>query len=378
MLMLAHAQKLHIAYDGKLYAGILHACRHAADGYSAISLLRQLFERFLNVGDDARILQKALQKLGSAHVSCQNHNAEALLEIRRNVLGRGLDRACVRRQLLCRDARERFRLHGVAPDGECVGHVQRVLGQDIRQLIPAYAERRCVGRDHAAFDKLAQIVAELLCKALCPVRASGRLVEENHRLLGYVVRARGLFVQKRHVSVGVFDLNILLEPLDIRAQVLLKLPQLLRAFVPCAFIRDGAQCVRKRLRSAGSERHKALCRREYSTKFDAFRSALGLYVEKAHAVDIVAPEFNAHRLGIRRREKVDYSAAPGKLACALDLLAAGVAAAQKRRLQLLGRAWLAVFDRESGFAERLRRYCALHERRYRCYRNRAFAASEGV
>ena len=148
--------------------------------------------------------------------------------------------------------------------------------------------------------------------------------------------------------------------------------------MPCAFIRSRAQSVRKRLRSAGSERHKALGRREYSTKFDAFRPALGLYVEKAHAVDIVAPEFYSHRLGIRRREKVDYSAAPGKLACALDLLAASVAAAQKRRLQLLGRAWLAVFDRESGFAERLRRYCALHKRGYRCDRNRAFAASEGV
>ena len=146
----------------------------------------------------------------------------------------------------------------------------------------------------------------------------------------------------------------------------------------CALIRSRSQCVDKRLRSAGGERRKALCRREYSTKFDAFRSALGLYIEKAHAVDIVAPELYAHRLWIRRREKVDYSAAPGKLTRALDLLAACVAAAQKRRLQLLGRARLAVLDRESGLAERLRRYCALHKRGYRCDRNRAFAASEGV
>ena len=95
MLMLAHAQKLHVAYYGKLYAGVLHACRHAADGYRAAALLRQFFKRFLNVGDDAFVLQKALQQLGAAHVSREHNDAVALPEICRNVLGRGLDRARV-------------------------------------------------------------------------------------------------------------------------------------------------------------------------------------------------------------------------------------------------------------------------------------------
>ena len=77
--MLAHAQKLHIAYDGKLYPGVLHTRGHAADGDRAVALLGQPFELFLNVGYNAGVLQKALQKLRAAHIAGQNDDAKALL-----------------------------------------------------------------------------------------------------------------------------------------------------------------------------------------------------------------------------------------------------------------------------------------------------------
>lgn len=79
MLMLAHAQKLHIAYDGKLYPGVLHAGGHASDGDGAAALFGQPFELFPDIGDDAGVLQKALQKLRSAHISGKHHDAKALL-----------------------------------------------------------------------------------------------------------------------------------------------------------------------------------------------------------------------------------------------------------------------------------------------------------
>ena len=171
-------------------------------------------------------------------------------------------------------------------------------GQLARQLLPAYAKRRRVSCEYASFDELADVLAELLYKAPRPVGASGRLVDENDGLLGDKVCARRLFVQKRHVSVGVFELYALPQSFDIRAQCLLKLKQLLRAFMARAFIRRRSQSFRERLGAACCQRRKALGRREYPTGFDRLRSALGLYVEKAHAVDIVAPELDSHRLGV--------------------------------------------------------------------------------
>ena len=71
---------------------------------------------------------------------------------------------------------------------------------------------------------------------------------------------------------------------------------------------------------------------------------LGRHVEGAHGVQLVAPEFTAHRLLHGRGKYVQYPAPQGELTGAFHLLAADVSAADQPRRQLFDRVALSHFQ----------------------------------
>ena len=63
--------------------------------------------------------------------------------------------------------------------------------------------------------------------------------------------------------------------------------------------------------------------------FQVFRSALGLHIEKAHGVYIIAPELASYRLTVGRGIEIQYAAAAGVLAGGFNLHAVDIAAADE-------------------------------------------------
>ena len=112
--------------------------------------------------------------------------------------------------------------------------------------------------------------------------------------------------------------------------------------MPCAAVGHGDELLAHALASAVGKRDKRLGSRQHTAMFDCLGAALGVDIEKAHGVNVVAPEFDAHRLLVHGREEIQNAAASSVLSRALDLLGAFIAAANERPLYLLGRVLAAV------------------------------------
>ena len=116
-------------------------------------------------------------------------------------------------------------------------------------------------------------------------------------------------------------------------------------------------------RSAVGKGNKGLRRRQDAALPGAFGAPLVGYVEKTHGVHVVAPEFYSHGLLVGWGEKVQYAAPAGKLARALHLLGAGIAAAHQRVLGVLNGNGPAGLDDGAGLQKGLGRQGALQKSR---------------
>ena len=107
-------------------------------------------------------------------------------------------------------------------------------------------------------------------------------------------------------------------------------------------------------------------------------TALGGHIEHAHGVQLVIPEFAAHRLLHGGREHVQYAAPQSELAGALHLLAADVARADQPRRQLLHRIAFAGFQGDGGFQQHLFGDAPLHRRVHGGHHDGRFVRRHGV
>ena len=123
----------------------------------------------------------------------------------------------------------------------------------------------------------------------------------------------------------------------------------------------GVYLAAERLRAAARECWQRLRRGEDGALLYLLGAALVGDVEMTHGVNVVAPEFYAHRLALSGGEKVKYPAAAGELPLPLHLIAAAVAAADERILHDLYGAAAAVGYGERSAFERIARYGALDE-----------------
>ena len=133
--------------------------------------------------------------------------------------------------------------------------------------------------------------------------------------------------------------------------------------MPCAAVGHGGKLLAHALASSVGKRDKRLGSRQHTAAFDCLGAALGVDIEKAHGVNVVAPEFDAHGLLVHGREEIQNAATACVLSRTLDLLASFVAAANERTLYLIGRILAAVNYLKCSAAQSLDRQGALQKRR---------------
>ena len=148
--------------------------------------------------------------------------------------------------------------------------------------------------------------------------------------------------------------------------------------MPCAAVCHGKKLFAHALQTAVGKRNERLGGRKHTAAPDSFGAALGVDIEKAHRVNIVAPKFDAHGLGVHGREEIQNAAAACVLSRALDLLGAFIAAANERPLYLLGRVLAAVnYIKRSG-TQLIDRHGALQQCRDRRNGDLTLAAAQCV
>ena len=340
----ASPDKLGVGQDREADARVLVASGHRAHGDTALSVRRQTLEGRVDEGVDALVAEKLLQGFGAPLVPGKDHDPVILFEIGRHILRRGSGRTCIARELLGSDAGEGLRLHRPSSHGEGVRHVERKLRQQLEKLLGAQAKAVGAHGHHAALLQLCHILRELLFKGSCPLAAAARLVEKEKGIFGDIVKAAGLFIQDRQISVRVREGEALVELFRVGAQGGGQSLGVLALAALDIGVGKVSDFPRYRARPAGRERGQGLQRREDAAEIEGIVAPLALHVEVGHGVDVVSPELDAHGLRVGGGEKVQDTAAPGELAGTLHLLAAGIAAAQQRLFRLLGRTGGAVPD----------------------------------
>ena len=329
---------LRVREDGEPCIRKLDARRETARRDEALPRLRQRVRVLGCRGMDAVPVKKLAQNTRPAHIARQHDHAVAEILIVRNVVRRGLAAAAIGRQLLCRQAHERARLDGAAaklqPIGQYDGPGLDPAHHVGKRLVESF--RACGHR--AAAHEQSDIFPQLRGVLLCTLGTARRLVDQHGRLRCEIVQRRGKrVVHEAHIPVGRRKHTVGAELLPVGTQ---GLGELLRRFVVffcgsavCKFLQLFAQ----RGAAARIQRRQRLRRRQDAAAVERLGAPLALGIEKAHGVHVVAPELHAHRLRIRRGEKVQNAAAARKLARPLDLCRAQIAAAQQCILSVLGR-----------------------------------------
>ena len=328
---------------------------------------------------DAVTVKKLAQNTRPAHIARQHDHAVAEILIVRNIVRSGLAAAAIGRQLLCRQAHERARLDGAAAELQPIGQY------DGPGLDPAHhVGKRLVesfrARGHrAAAHEQSDIFPQLRGVLLCTLGTARRLVDQHGRLRCEIVQRRGKrVVHEAHIPVGRRKHTIGTELLPVGTQ---GLGELLRRFV--VFFRGSAVCkllqlFAQRGAAARIQWGQRLRRRQDAAAVERLGAPLALGIEKAHGVHVVAPELHAHRLRIRRGEKVQNAAAARKLARPLDLCRAQIAAAQQCILSVLGRQGAAVANFKGRLQQFFLRHGALQQTRDRAHHGRRRPGSERI
>ena len=361
LLFVPGAEQLGVSEDGQLDPRVFQARGEGTHADAALPEVRQLSQLRVQDGRDLVVPEEVLQHLAPALVPRQHHHPVALLEVDLHVLGGCLGAAGIGGELLCRDAcegpgRERGPAHG-----EGVGHVQREIRETPHHVVPAEIEILRVQGHLAPLLQLPQVLLQLLLEIPGPLGAAGGLLQHQQGVLRQIVQGRGHGIDEGEVAVRVGHQYPAPQPVRVGAE---GGGQRGRVFAAALF--GKALCgvfdlPGQGLHAPQGQAGQGLRRGQDGAALHALRAALRAHVEAAHGVDVVPPEFHAHRLRVRGGEKVQDAATAGELSRALHLLAAGIAAAQQGVLHVLDGITAPGLQGEGGLLQGLGRDGPLHE-----------------
>ena len=313
-------------------------------------------------GRNAAVGKEFLQRSGAAGVPGQNDDGVVRRGVVADVVAGSLEVAAVGGKLLGRDRDDGPGLRHAAALGEVVAHGHRELGQALRGRLPGQPEFRPGARKRAAAQKDLQILGEQLLLIVGQLRDLRRLVEEDERV--------GRKVVQRAMEIGKDQMQI-----AVRRGQFAGFPQAFRVGTQrrgelCPLGAAGAgslrglrlQHGRQPLRAARRQLRQRLRGGKNAAVGNVFGAALVRHVEKAHGVDLIAPEFHADRDVGRGGEDVENAAAAGVLSDALHLLPADVTAVQQRPLHLGRVDLLPLRQRKGGRQQRARGQRPLQQR----------------
>ena len=235
----------------------------------------------------------------------------------------GLQAGAVGGQLLGQQVEQRPGPPGVPGGGEGVQVAHRPGVQHLGQLLKGAGKLRQLPGQLPPLHQGLGILGELPQVVLPPLRHPGALAEHHHRVGREVVRRRGhLGIDQGHVAIHGREgqaagqlLPVLLQGGD----------QLLRPLAALCPGNDAVQQLHQAGEAPEGELGQHLGGGEDLRRADVLHPPLGVRVEEAHGVDLVAEELHPHGLGLGRGKEVQDAAPQGELASALHLLAPGVA-----------------------------------------------------
>ena len=329
------ADQLCIRQDSKLERRILDSGGEGTDTDGAFALPGQ----FLHFRQDQHVcsvlMQKFLQHLRPALISRKNHHTVVLLPIDLQILRRGLGIARVGGKLLGRNAEKRLRLEASSAEGEGIARIEGEALQFLPDLIRRETEAlRLEGAESVPLQG-AKVLSQLLPVFLCHLAAAGRLIHKDDRVLRDIVKPGCRRIEQREPPVQIRHIKLIAEFLRVLPERCGHFPG--RGAAPPLLIPLGQflHLPAQGFRPAGCQGRQRLRRGKNSAFRDGLVTALTGDVEIPHGVDLIAPEFHAHRLFLRRGKEVEDSAAARKLAGALHLFRALISAADEGLFQVL-------------------------------------------
>ena len=212
--------------------------------------------------------------------------------------------------------------------------------------------------------------------ALQPLADPSALAHAEDGVLRQIVQRRGLFrIHRRQIPVAAVGGDALPQCVGVGLQ----LPQqrlgvffFLQLFTR-RFQRGGGflRCVR-----APEGQH--LSGRQQQRFLQIMHTPLGGHIEDPHGVQLVVPEFAAHRLLHSGGKHIQYPAPQGKLTGALHLLAADVARRRQPGRQRLDGVALPHLQRNNGLQQHVLRHAPLHRRVDGGHHQRRLSGRHGV
>ena len=328
------ADQLGVCQHRKTERRIFNARGNRTDADAAFAECRQRLCLRAERGLYAAFPQKALQHAGPALVAGQNDHAIVLLLKDLQILGGRLGISGIGGQLFGRDAEQRLRAEGAAAEGERVSGIERVVFQLLPDAVRRKAEAvRVKGASPLPLQGL-QIFPQLLPVLPCHLADAGGLVGKDDGVLRNIVKARRRRIQKRQPAVQIRHFQAAADALRVRAQRRREARARHARAAPGSALGQLLQLPAHGLRAARAERRQGFLRRKHRTGADVLLPPLGRDVKGPHRVDFIAPELHTHGAAVRRGEKIQDAAASGKLPGPFHLVAAFVAAAHKRFLNL--------------------------------------------
>ena len=310
--------------------GALQSSREAPHRHAAAPGGRQ---RTVGEAPDRRqsvFFQRGEQHVRPPLIGREDRHPVVLGQIMPHVAERRLQTAPVGGELPDICAEDAPGLQGIAPGGKSVRHHHREILQSGAGVLPGQHICLCLAHGNCGLGEKAHIVPERVGQLPGPLGTAVGGVHEHKGVRGKVVQGGHIFLKHPgQVPVRPGELRALREPLRVPAQppdgVL---PVAAAADQPHPALQHGGQ-------GAGVGR-QSLPARQHPKGVDGLAAALGVRVEKAHGVDLVAPELGPDGPLGSGGIYVQNAAPAGKLAGPLHHLASAVAAAKQRRLQGLG------------------------------------------
>ena len=293
-----------------------------------------------------------------------------------HVGGRRLQRAAVGTQLPGGDLQKLSRRQQIPAGGQAVHLAQGEAGQSGRRL-PLRQGKLTHGRGHeAVLRRRGHVLLQLPQPALQPLADPSALAHAHDGILRQIVQGRGLFrVHRRQIPVAAVGGD----PLPQGVGVALQLPQQrlgirLSFQLLCRRFQRGGGLLRRVRRPEGQH----LTGGQQQRLVQVVDAPLGGHVKGAHGVQLIVPEFAAHRLLHGGGEHVQDPAPQGELAGALHLLAADVARRREPCRQRLHWIAFAGLHGNGALQQHTFRHTPLHRRVNGGHHQRCLAPRHGV
>ena len=275
---------------------------------------------------EAPALQLLQQQLRPPPAAAEHQGGKVVFLIIAQVAHRRVQIAAVGRQLLGRDRQQVLRRHA-AGEGAAQKRVKKdahAAGQTLAEVLPLGLKIAQLPGHRPGGQQAVQQLAQLLVPALFRPAQVAVVAEEHHGFRGDIVRRRGrLRVDQRHIPVRRREAQPLLQPVGVPLQRSDE-GRVGRAAAALPG-NHGPQVPGQSRRALGVQRGQRFRHGQEGDGLGIFRAALGLGVEEAHAVQLVAEELGADGLVVGRGIDVHDAAAHGELPHALHQLRPGIA-----------------------------------------------------